>query len=125
MLFADDTTLFLQHSTISKSSIVNRALSLVATWFKANKLTLHPAKAKFITFHSSRKKINSSNLTICIDNSTILRVEYTKFLGAIIHKNLLWKPHIKVVLSEIAKFIGIIKIETISSIQYSMLFKLI
>ena len=64
------STFFLQHSNISKFSIVNRALSLVATWFKANKLTLHPDKAKFIIFHPSRKKINSSNLTICIDNST-------------------------------------------------------
>ena len=40
----------------------NRELSLVATWLKANKLTLHPDKTKFIIFHPSRKKINSSNL---------------------------------------------------------------
>ena len=75
ILFAEGTTLFLQHNKISELfSIVNRELSLVATWFKANKLTLHSDKTRFILFHPSRKKINSKNLTICIDNSTIQRV---------------------------------------------------
>lgn len=63
---------------------------------------LHLDKTKFIIFHPSRKKINFSNLTICIDHSTIQRVEHTKFLRFIIHQNLLWQPHIKVVLSKIA-----------------------
>ena len=64
ILSADDTTLFLQHNNISELfSIVNRELYLVATWFKANKLTLHPDKTKFIIFHLSRKKINSNDLT--------------------------------------------------------------
>ena len=109
ILFVDDTTLFLGHNNISQLfSIVNCELSIVATWLKANKLTLHLDKTKFITFHPSRKKINSSNLTTCIDNSTIQRSEHTKFLGVIIHQNLLWQPHIKVVLSKITKSIGII-----------------
>ena len=91
---------------------------LLLTWFKANKLTLHHDKTKLIIFHPSRKKINSSNLTICVDNSTIESVDHAKFL-AIIHKNLLWQPHIKAVLSKIY-WHHHHKTETISSMQYSV-----
>ena len=45
ILFADDTNIFFQHKNISElTKIVNHELSFVATWFKANKLTLHPCK---------------------------------------------------------------------------------
>ena len=51
ILFADDTNIFFQHKNISElTKIVNHELSFVATWFKANKLTLHPDKTKFILF---------------------------------------------------------------------------
>ena len=60
-------------------------LNLVATWFKANKLTLHPEKTKFIIFHPSGKDINSSNLTtICIiDISINLLVVYRESVNLI------------------------------------------
>ena len=85
ILFADDTNIFFQHKNISElTKIVNHELSFVASWFKANKLTLHPA----------RKKINLDGLSINIDKNSINRVEHTKFLGVIIHQNLSWQAHI-------------------------------
>ena len=84
-------------------------LSLLATWFKANKLTLHPMrKTKFILFHSPRKTSNLDGLSITIDNNRLNRVENTRFLGVIIHENLSWQPHIKAISSKVAKSIGII-----------------
>ena len=63
ILFADDTNIFFQHKNISElTKIVNHELSFVATWFKANKLTLHPDKTKFILFHPARKKINKNSI---------------------------------------------------------------
>ena len=57
ILFADNTIIFFQHKNISElTKIVNHELSFVATWFKANKLILHPDKTKFILFHPARKK---------------------------------------------------------------------
>ena len=67
---------------------MNHELSFVATWFKANKLNLHPDKTKFILFHPVRKKINPDGVSINIDKNSINRVEHTKFLGVIIHQNL-------------------------------------
>ena len=87
---------------------MNHELSFVATWFKSNKLTLHPDKAKFIWFHRARKKINLDGLSINIDKNSINRVEHTKFLGVIIHQNLSWQAHIKAISSKIAKSTGII-----------------
>ena len=99
ILFADDTNIFFQHKNISElTKIVNHELSFVASWFKANKLTLHPA----------RKKINLDGLSINIDKNSINRVEHTKFLGVIIHQNLSWQAHIKAISSKIAKSSGII-----------------
>ena len=84
---------------------MNHELSFVATWFKANKLTLHPDKTKFILFHSARKKIN---LSISIDKNSINRVEHTKILGVIIHQNLSWQAHMKATSSKTAKSTRII-----------------
>ena len=109
IIFADDTNIFFQHKNISElTKIVNHELSFVATWFKANKLTLHPDKTKFILFHPARKKINLDGLSINIDKNSINRVEHTKFLGVIIHQNLSWQTHIKAISSKIAKSTGII-----------------
>ena len=75
ILFADDTNIFFQHKNISElTKIVNHELSFVATWFKANKLTLHPDKTKFILFHPARKKINLVGLSISIDKNSINRL---------------------------------------------------
>ena len=41
--------IFFQHNNVSElTKIVNRELSFVATRFKANELTLHPNKTRFI-----------------------------------------------------------------------------
>ena len=87
---------------------MNHELSFVATWLKANKLTLHPDKTKFILFHPARKKIDLDGLSISVNKNSINRVEHTKFLGVIIHQNLSWQAHIKAISSKIAKSTGII-----------------
>ena len=75
----------------------------------ANKLTVHPAKSKFIIFHPRRKQIlNSSDINIFINNSLITRVQEDKFLGIIIHENLSWKPHISAVCDKVFNVIGVL-----------------
>ena len=86
---------------------VNSELCLVSSWFKANKLTLHPDKTKFILFHPSRKKVNLDEIHISINGAPLSRVDNTKFLGVIIHQNLTWKPHISAVKEKTSKVIGV------------------
>ena len=60
ILFADDTNIFLCHDDLATlATILNVELSHVSSWFSANKLTFHPAKAKFIIFYPWHKQINS------------------------------------------------------------------
>lgn len=94
ILFADDTNIFLHHKDSSS--------------FNANKLTAHLNKSKFIIFHSQRKQINPSELTISINNTPMAWVQEHKFLGIIIHENLLWKPHITTICDKVTKVVGIL-----------------
>ena len=57
ILVAEDTNIFFQHKNISElTKIVNHELSFVATWFKANKLTLHPDKTNLFYFTLQERK---------------------------------------------------------------------
>ena len=68
ILFADDTNIFVQHKNIRElTEIVNRELSLVASWFKAYKLTLQ------------KINLDIDNISISTDGNKIKRVECTKF----------------------------------------------
>ena len=80
----------------------------MAAWFKANKLTLHSDKTKFILFHPARKKINLDGLSINIDKNSINRVEHTKFFGVIIHQNFSWQAHIKPFLPKLPNPLGLL-----------------
>ena len=109
ILFADDTNIFFQNKNIYElTKIVNHELSFLATWFKANKLTLHPDKTKFILFHPARKKINLDGLCISIDKNSINRVEHTKFLGCYHTSKPLMAGSYKSDFFQIAKSTGII-----------------
>ena len=98
ILFANDTNIFLRRNNLATSAtILNVELSHVSSWFNANKLTVYPAKSKFIIYHPRRKQFNSSGVDIFINSSLITRVQEDQFLGIIIHENLSWKPHISAV----------------------------
>ena len=92
--FAVDTNIFFRQKDLATlANILNVEHSHVSSWFNANKVTVHPAKYKFIIFLPRRKQIHSSDINIFINNSLITCVQEDKFLGVIIHENLSWKPH--------------------------------
>ena len=75
ILFADDTTLQMSnqdaHVLFEK---VNNALALASDWFKANKLTLHPSKTKYI-FFSAGQHTELINETLTLDGVAIEQIE--------------------------------------------------
>ena len=46
------------------SNFVNQALRLVSSWFRANKITVHPDKSKLTLFHPQRKTFDLSRFNI-------------------------------------------------------------
>ena len=54
LIFADDTTLLASVENLDDLiDFVNSELHKLVTWFRANRMCLHPEKTKFIVFHSN------------------------------------------------------------------------
>ena len=102
--FADDSSLeAAAKSRDAVERLVNSELQKVSSWFKNNRLTLHPGKSRFLV-HSRDKLIR-----LFIDNNEVQRCGYglqeesVKLLGVKIDENLDWKEHIKEVSKKISK----------------------
>ena len=137
ILFADDTTLLYSHPEIvSKIDVINKELSEISNWFRANKLSVNASKTNYMmlgTPHITNKYIdvnlksqnvvngnisetsnnineNSTKQTInvILDDVSLERVSSTKFLGVIIDENLTWKNHIDAISKNISRNIGIL-----------------
>ena len=108
ILYADDTNIVVSNPNLeSLCNIVNRGLSQVCEWFKANKLSINVNKCNYMIFHNG-KRFCVNDICIRIDNTALPRVDKTKFLGVYLDSSLSWKYHISEVESKVSKSIGII-----------------
>ena len=85
---------------------LNGDLKNISEWLCCNKLSLNVSKTHYMVFSPRKKIIN--NLDVRIDNSTIERVYYTKFLGVQIDAQPSWKKHIEYTCNKLSKSVGII-----------------
>lgn len=88
-LFADDAVLsYANNSILNLVSDMQYDLNLLCKWLYNNLLTLNADKTKYIIFHSPRKKIEKSSITLHTNNTIIEQVEQIKYLGLNIHFSL-------------------------------------
>ena len=110
ILFADDTTILYSHKDInSQVNVVNEELKEVSNWFKANKLSVNASKTNYMilgTPHMTSVKVRK-DLNVSLNNTTLERVRFTKFLGVLIDECLTWKQHIDCVSKTISRNIGV------------------
>ena len=107
ILFADDTSVFLEGNNLnSLSTIINEELNKLSIWLASNKLTLNIEKSHYVIFHRARLK--QSNINITLSNISLERVTFTKFLGLIIDEKLSFTRHISYIKNEISKASGIV-----------------
>ena len=110
ILFADDTTILYSHKDInSQINVVNKELKEVSTWFKANKLSVNASKTNYMilgTPHMTSVKV-CEDLNVSLNNTTLERVQFTKFLGVLNDECLTWKQDIDCVYKTISRNIGI------------------
>jgi len=102
--FADDSSFEGSgNSRESAEQTVNNELIQISTWFKNNRLTLHPGKSRCMIH--SRDKL----MRIMIDGVEVQRCGYglqeesVKLLGVKIDENLDWREHVREVEKKIAK----------------------
>ena len=107
ILFADDTNLFYSCRNLELLlTTVNLELCKLATWFRANKLSLNVNKTNFIMF--GRKRLSCGHQTVKIDDVLLTQVESTKFLGVHIDAKTTWKDHIAYISLKISRSLGAI-----------------
>lgn len=107
LLFADDTTIFIQgHDLEDITDTLNTELINVSNWIMSNKLTLNINKTKFMI--SSPLTTQPVHTSIKINNFALNVVTDFKFLGITIDNKLKWKQHIDMVKSKVALLTGVI-----------------
>lgn len=106
LLFADDTTIFLKGNDVNELKLIlDRELSLLTEWLRANKLTLNIEKTSFMISHPLLTQ--TPKLVINIDELILKQVNEFKFLGITLDNTLKWKAHIDDVKSKLAKVTGV------------------
>ena len=126
LLFADDTTLLASGDNIDDLIIyVNEELRKIVTFFRANKLSLHPAKTQFMIFTNSNAIKNkdvklyidmnnpggaNSNLVVPINRITCNSdFPAIKFLGILFDPELNFKLHVRSISTKISKALFILR----------------
>ena len=107
-LFADDTATPFSHDDpkiIEK--IYNNELKKISNWSIANKLSLNVSKSNCIIFNRSGKD-KYTKIKLSINNEVVSEKSFTKYLGVLIDKRLLWAEHIHHVNLKLSKGIGIL-----------------
>ena len=108
LLFVDDTNVFVSGKNLNELIInINRELTNVDIWFRANKLFLNIEKTNFMLF-CSKNKNKSYSIQPTINGLQIKHVTSTKFLSIIFDDKLNWSLHINYVASKISKNTGVI-----------------
>jgi hypothetical protein len=129
ILFADDSNLFVEGTTIKDvEKIFSEELPVLIDWLRANRLSLNIAKTNYMIF-GPKKKAANSDINISINGITLNRVHQTTFLGIILDDGCTWKPHITYLSKKIAKSIGILSLakqtlnkDTLLQLYYSFIY---
>jgi len=107
-LFADDTTILYSHDNLDYLiNTINKELTLLSGWFRANKLSLNLSKTTYMLFKNH--KIQTPSSSILFDDIPIKKVATTRFLGVEIDEKLTWKNHIQHIEKKISSTIFILK----------------
>ena len=128
-LFADDTHIFFQDSSLVKiEKTVNKELCKINDWLIVNRLSLNISKTNFVIFHPFNKPLKQ-RITLKLRKSAIQECKSIKYLGLIFDSSLCWKSHCDKVCKTISRLTGILyKIrpyvnkEILSMLYYSLIY---
>ena len=128
--FADDTSI-IYHSKKFKTleSNLNHDLKLCNEWLNANRLSLNVDKTKLLIFHSKKRVIDYSNISIEINGFRLHPSEYVKYLGIFLDKNVTWGYQISQLSKKLSRTNGVlyklrryVPKQTILSVYYSIFY---
>jgi len=105
-LFADDTVLSISGSNSTElQSIVNTELEKVNEGLHFNKLSLNYSKTSYMIV--SRKNNQLTDFNVKINDKTITRTTWGKYLGVFIDDKLTWSNHIAYLKNTLSRSVGL------------------
>ena len=105
-IFADDCTLSVIGLEIENiTAICNAELADFESWAASNKLSINIDKTKCLLISNI---YHSDDLNIFLNGQNLEFVDFTKFLGVTIDRNLKYDKHIEEICSKVSKSLGII-----------------
>lgn len=108
-LFADDTSLFYEASSIEVlQRQIKEDVILLNDFFNTNLLSLNLNKTKYMIFHSTRKRLPPREV-LEIHGCVIEEVKEYTFLGLKLDSSLKWSAHISDVKSKLSSICGIFR----------------
>ena len=92
---ADDTSIIQSHSSLQiLSKWINKDLSNLSKWLKANRLSLNVKKAELVL--SRPKKLKSDHgFKFKIDSKRLVPICSVKYLAVLLDKDMPWNKQIK------------------------------
>ena len=107
MMFANDTSIFLQNNDIKKLfDTDNKELQLVDQCLIANRLSINISKTKYVLFRTAQSKLTTKKQDLVLRQNKIEQVEYTKFLGVYIQEHLTWSRQINHLIFKLCNVLG-------------------
>jgi len=92
-LYADHASLVVSASTSENLKLkAENNLADITSWFNSNQLLVNANKTKFLRFHNVHHNLNL-DINLKINNETVSRENFVKFLGIIVDHNLNFKSH--------------------------------
>ena len=106
--FADDTNLLIKNNSLKQlKKYLNFDLRNLASWLKANKISLNASKTEMLIFRHPNKPINY-DLKIKMDGKRIYPSKYVKYLGILIDSHLNWNYQTKMLAPKLSRAVGML-----------------
>jgi len=106
VLYADDMLLCRKIDSTEDFIALQRDINTINNWTKENHLTFNIAKCKYMLISCKRQPQPMSDLFL--DNVSLERVQYFKYLGILLAAGLSWTHHIEAICSKARKLLGLL-----------------
>ena len=108
-MFADDTTVYVKHTDVSKiSTLLQPEVDKLIEWAELNHMVIHPQKTKYMLVTNRQKRqnlcVDDTQMQVVIAGKNIDKVDSHKVLGVIIDHNLSWTNHIDALCKKVSKY---------------------
>ncbi|KAG5674290.1 hypothetical protein PVAND_004268 [Polypedilum vanderplanki] len=106
-LYADDVVIAIdQDPQIELASAIQHDMKLIISKLQSKKLILNTSKSNFLIIHSPYQKVILEDIVQLDNNTSLVRVEYAKYLGLVIDQSLKWDVHVNSLETKLASAAG-------------------